>query len=368
MPALLGKEYSDLNLEQLKRDFSKIMWFTYRKNFPKLNYYKASSVESHVSDTGWGCMIRVCQMLFAECIKRSILDNESNSPHQLNRNESMNSYGIIKEETYLKAKKEMQQENYSTLKIISWFLDSETNPKWAPYSIQNISNHISDKYDIQPGIWLKPSVVLFGLKKIHEEYRAMTTPEMSLEIFIDGTIYVSQVLKAALKKSKKSRRKQSEGYHHDFEVIEDFKTPEKSPTTEFDMLSNLVMKHPNIQKSSESVGEFTFDSLLFEDSNEMDKLLNQKWNNSVTITVLAKIGLEEPNPEYWPFLQDLLSYPEFIGMIGGRPGFAYFIVGCIGDDLIYLDPHFVQVIFLLLEVLKIIFFYKGIDSNEGRIE
>lgn len=311
-PVLLGKQYHKERLEQLKKDFSKIIWFTYRKNFPKLNYYKASSVESHISDTGWGCMIRVCQMLFAECLKKSILDD--NSPHELSRNESMNSYGVIKEDTYLRAKKEMQKEdykNYLNFKIVSWFLDSQVNPKISPYSIQNISNHISDNYEKQPGVWLKPSVVLLALKKIHEEYNDQTTPDMNMEIFIDGTIFISQILKSALRRPKKSRRKQSTGhFEREFEVIEECSTPEKST------LSNLAMKHHNVQKSSESVGEFTFDSFMFEDSNETDKLLNQKWNNSVTITVLAKIGLDEPNPEYWPFLQDLLSYPEFIGMIG----------------------------------------------------
>lgn len=307
---LLGKQYHKERLEQLKKDFSKIIWFTYRKNFPKLNFYKASSVESHISDTGWGCMIRVCQMLFAECLKKSILDD--NSPHELSRNESMNSYGVIKEETYLKAKKEMQKEDYKdylNFKIIYWFLDSQVNPKIAPYSIQNLSNHISENFEIQPGVWLKPSVVLLALKKIHEEQ----TSDMNMEIFIDGVIFVSQILKSALRKPKKSRRKQSDGhpFEREFEVIEECSTPEKPKT-----LSNLAMKYQNIQKSSESVGEFTFDSFMFDDSNEIDKLLNQKWNNSVTITVLAKIGLDEPNPEYWPFFQNLLSFPEFIGMIG----------------------------------------------------
>lgn len=34
--------------------------------------------------------------------------------------------------------------------------------------------------------------------------------------------------------------------------------------------------------------------------------------------------------------------PECVGMIGGRPGLAYYFVGFIENTLIYLDPHFVQ--------------------------
>lgn len=40
------------------------MWLTYRKNFPSL------FESTHISDTGWGCMIRVGQMLLASALRK----------------------------------------------------------------------------------------------------------------------------------------------------------------------------------------------------------------------------------------------------------------------------------------------------------
>ncbi len=39
---------------------------------------------------------------------------------------------------------------------------------------------------------------------------------------------------------------------------------------------------------------------------------------------------------------DLLCIPSSIGVIGGKPGKALYIVGKDGDEFVYLDPHFVQ--------------------------
>jgi cysteine protease ATG4 len=38
----------------------------------------------------------------------------------------------------------------------------------------------------------------------------------------------------------------------------------------------------------------------------------------------------------------MLSLPYSLGIIGGVPGKALYIVGFEGDEIIYLDPHYVQ--------------------------
>lgn len=51
---LLGLQYSHANRDQFVSSFQNTLWMSYRKG----------------GDVGWGCMIRVVQMVFAEVVKR----------------------------------------------------------------------------------------------------------------------------------------------------------------------------------------------------------------------------------------------------------------------------------------------------------
>jgi hypothetical protein len=51
-------------------------------------------------------------------------------------------------------------------RIVSWFLDTEIDAHKAPYSIQNLSKYIYEKFEYKPGTWLKPSAVLMGMDYI----------------------------------------------------------------------------------------------------------------------------------------------------------------------------------------------------------
>lgn len=48
------------------------------------------------------------------------------------------------------------------------------------------------------------------------------------------------------------------------------------------------------------------------------------------------------NPRYIPQLQAVLTMPQSIGIVGGRPGSSLYFVGTQQDLLLYLDPHEVQ--------------------------
>jgi len=77
---LLGKEFSSnpANLNEvnarLAQTFKEIIWITYRSGFPEL-LKDCGYDSSFVTDTGWGCMIRVGQMLFAEILKNYLKPN-----------------------------------------------------------------------------------------------------------------------------------------------------------------------------------------------------------------------------------------------------------------------------------------------------
>lgn len=283
--------------KEIKDRFSKITWFSYRKNFPKLNHKKLPSAESFISDTGWGCMIRACQMMFAECLKRCYISQ------QLRKSENSDQH--------------YEELNYKKLntKVISWFLDSELTSKNAPYSIQTISKYIYSKFKTMPGVWLKPSMVLFALQRMHREFSKYTLPDLDVEIFLEGTVYLAQTIKkmTSVKLGDEENSYYESGAESDFEVIEEDDN-HKFPSKQSKKRNSKLCSEIKLRKSS-SEGH-PFETALIDDPKDFEKLFNMKWKKSLVIYLLAKIGLDKPNPEYMPFLQELLSYPESIGMIG----------------------------------------------------
>jgi hypothetical protein len=223
---LLGEEY-DINvdgeekqdqLQKMKKAYSEIIWFSYRKNFPKLNHHQLPDEESYISDTGWGCTIRSCQMMFAQCLKKSLI---SNSKHSKNKKkmENMENNGESTHERLPGSEKALNdRRNY---KIISWFLDCQVNAKRAPYSIQSLSSYIYENFHIGPGNWLKPSTVLFALQNTHQTYRNSTVPKFQVEIFIEGTIYIDQVVNKVGIPISPEEESLADEIQKEFEVISD---------------------------------------------------------------------------------------------------------------------------------------------------
>lgn len=48
------------------------------------------------------------------------------------------------------------------------------------------------------------------------------------------------------------------------------------------------------------------------------------------------------NERYIPQLQQVLTWPQSVGIVGGRPSSSLYFVGCQDDQVIYLDPHQAQ--------------------------
>ncbi|MEW5299701.1 MAG: hypothetical protein WDW36_002691 [Sanguina aurantia] len=51
------------------------------------------------------------------------------------------------------------------------------------------------------------------------------------------------------------------------------------------------------------------------------------------------LGVDKMNPVYHPQLAAALTFPQSVGIVGGRPGASLYFVGTQDDHLLFLDPH-----------------------------
>ncbi|XP_031278829.1 cysteine protease ATG4-like isoform X2 [Pistacia vera] len=62
----------------------------------------------------------------------------------------------------------------------------------------------------------------------------------------------------------------------------------------------------------------------------------------ILLLVPLVLGLEKVNPRYIPSLRVTFTFPQSLGIMGGKPGASTYIVGVQEDSALYLDPHDVQ--------------------------
>jgi len=55
-----------------------------------------------------------------------------------------------------------------------------------------------------------------------------------------------------------------------------------------------------------------------------------------------RLGLYEINPIYVRSLKACFTFPQTVGVIGGKPNHALYFIGYVGDDIVFLDPHVTQ--------------------------
>ncbi|KAN0064567.1 Cysteine protease atg4 [Thecaphora frezii] len=66
------------------------------------------------------------------------------------------------------------------------------------------------------------------------------------------------------------------------------------------------------------------------------------WQRPVLILIGIRLGLEGVNPMYYDSVKATFSFPQTVGIAGGRPSSSYYFMGHQGNSLFYLDPHHVR--------------------------
>nr|XP_015206981.1 PREDICTED: cysteine protease ATG4A [Lepisosteus oculatus] len=60
------------------------------------------------------------------------------------------------------------------------------------------------------------------------------------------------------------------------------------------------------------------------------------------LIIPLRMGINHINPVYIQALKECFKMPQSLGVLGGKPNLAYYFIGFIGEELIYLDPHTTQ--------------------------
>ena len=140
---LLSKKFTDY--KDFFSTFCNIIWITYRSGFEPIE----SKDTIFTSDTGWGCTIRVGQMLLLNALKL-----------HFNTNSCISLLELI-------------QENLTV----------------APFSLHKIVE-CGKHFDKTPGDWYSPSLISHVIKNLTETF---TIPSLKVLVFMDSIIYKNQI-------------------------------------------------------------------------------------------------------------------------------------------------------------------------------
>jgi len=114
------------------------------------------------------------------------------------------------------------------------------------------------------------------------------------------------------------------------------------PSTIAQTISDLIGIHMN-DSSNSLVAYVAKESSIYLDeiTSVCSKSNLHEWS-SVFIIIPLRLGLENINPIYIPQLKFIFTFPQTLGIIGGKPRAAVYFVAFQDDYLFYLDPHTVQ--------------------------
>ena len=147
-------------------DFYTRVWLTYRRNFPSL-IDKTDSETGITSDAGWGCSVRVTQMLLIQSLLSLTFQRSWR----------------------LSLATKMEYELF--MKLVSFFTDTPT----APLSIHQIVKSGHSLFNKKPSEWFGPTT---GAKAAASIFNASCVGELGCSIvtFDSGELYRSEVIDA----------------------------------------------------------------------------------------------------------------------------------------------------------------------------
>ena len=259
----------------------KVLVYTYRKNFPKIQNYKTKKLYS--TDAWWGCMVRCGQMILSRGIYRFLKSKGLNTKMALYYTVPLfGNYPIRKGNLHSFFQGMLTK--FKEMANITENSDKEIKEFYPPFSIKTLCD-VGEIFERTAGEWFSDVIITGVFKRISEYFELFTHPNLNAKIMtFQSCIEIQDILDTCFIKKKRDPKNQE--YIH-------FKNK-----------------------------FYYFDKMGI-------------------VFVNVRVGLDKIPKEYYKGIRDLFRLKECIGIIGGKTRLAYYFIGFNEDDdsLLYLDPH-----------------------------
>lgn len=348
--------------KEFLRAWAQLTRMTYRKGFAPMYRYvdeqPGTSTEEQphrwyiklTSDAGWGCMIRVGQMLLATTLKRL-----ADAPPKSSRCSgcSHNIEALFLDDPC------RQRCPFSIFSFIRTAHGREVAalPGTATSDVEAPTGRrrrpLTQKL---PGDWFGPTTISETLAALLDGHAELSS---SLAVYVepDGVLYEDEVRMAAAESDSAedgamagsrgerglhlpSRRDSAE---EDFTVVSTPSTAAWSPLLAADNSSPKLCSAGALDLKLALEFELPPPAIdLPKTPSSSEVAFATSWNRAVLLLFPLQLGLEKFVSS--DAVDPLLRYFELrssLGAMGGRPRMAHFFVGKCGRCLLYLDPHVV---------------------------
>ena len=344
-PETLAKEIQIFDVKYSKHEIlisklKNIPWFSYRKNFEIIK--EKDKDEIYTSDAGWGCMLRVSQMIFAQGLcKISSIDklnvfinqylayfydnkipikflckNKNKNGKEMkikieekNRNKKIcEDFEVIdKEKKEINSFVDISSEVINGLENMS---ERKSNKEYLipPFSLRNlikVQKHIN-KNGKKVGEWFSNYDTIRLIQIINQEMINKKDCDFKVLNFNEGIIYIEDIIN---------------------ECFEEYKAPKE--IEEFEFLFSNGSEIDGINNNIE-IKEYKFNEKLY------------RLKNKFIMFVSVRHGLYLLDEEMHNEVLKIFDIESNIGFIGGKNTRAFYFIGKCGNNVIFLDPHYVQ--------------------------
>ena len=338
----LSKEIQIFDIKYLKQEellnkLKNIPWFSYRENFEQI---KDDENIVYTSDAGWGCMFRASQMILAQGLFKLynlknlyefinqffayFYDNkipikfmckpqkekqEKNNKEENNKN-IFESFEIIEKEnklfdlSFIDLSSEMIHglENMSERKSNSEYII-------PPFSIRNLIKFekYSNKFGKKLGEWFSNYDTIRLICTINKRMNSHKDCNFKVLNFNEGVIKINEIINNCLE---------------EFEEDKDL--------SDFEILSLSSIECADIVNNNLENDKYIFNKKKYI------------FKNKFILFVSVRHGLYTLEEDYYDEVLKVFDIETNIGMIGGKNTRAFYFIGKCGNNLIFLDPHYVQ--------------------------